>query len=511
VNAAQMLIDTVERFGEYTSVYFEGKSYTNVEHMNYACRIASVLQDHGVKAGEQVLVMMPNCPDVTAAFHGIWRLGAVIVPVTPQLGVVEVRYMLEHSDAKVAVTVPKIAPVIEEASAGIAGFDHLLVIGETDVEGAENIVPQVEAAAPFEGLVDRDEDDMAMLLYTSGTTGKPKGVMLTHNNLMTNVKATADMDRTIKPKTVGLIVLPMSHSFGVLSMNLGALYGLCWVVLSRFDTQKVFEAIDKYKVQLMPVVPTMLSYMVNFPDRDKYDMSSIESFRSGASALPNEVREECERVFDCRVTDGYGMSECSPSVTGYSVEDEFRPGSAGRPINDVSVCIMDHNDNVLPPGKHGEICVQGPNVMKGYWKNEEATRTMHRGGWLHSGDVGYLDEDGYLYITGRVKDLIIKGGENIAPKEIEEAIYEHPAVAEAAVVGVPDVTYGENIWAVIATRPGQTVTEDEIKAHAAKYITKFKIPARVIFKSDLPKNEVGKIMKKELREEIAKLASEEAS
>jgi long-chain acyl-CoA synthetase len=317
------------------------------------------------------------------------------------------------------------------------------------------------------------------------------------------------MNPAIEPGTRGLVVLPLSHSFGVLAMHLGAIFGMTWVMEEKFEPERVFAAIQRYEVQLMPVVPTMMSHMLDFPERDSYDTSSLRWLMNGASALPNEVRLECERVFDCQVYDGYGMSECGPSVTGYRTDEEFRPGSVGRTIADVSLRIVDSLDRLLPPREQGEICVQGPNLMLGYWRDEEATREALRGGWMHSGDVGWVDEEGYVYITGRKKDLIIKGGENISPKEIEEAIYEHPAVAEAAVVAVPDPVYGDDIWAAIAPSHGKTLTEDEVKAHVAGFVTKFKVPTRVVFMDELPKNRVGKIMKRVLREEMTSLAKEE--
>ncbi len=509
MNAAQLVIDNLERFGEYTSLIFEGHEISNVEHMERACRLATVLADHGVGNGDHVMVMMPTRPEVTAAFHAIWRLGAVIMPVTPQLGPREVHYLLADSGAEVVLTTPATARVVAEAAEGVEGLRHALAFGEAEVGIADNVLPLIESAPAFEGVADKDPDDMAMLLYTSGTTGQPKGVMLSHSNLVTNARAVADMNTDIAPGTRGLIVLPLSHSFGVLAMNLSALFGSAWVVQEHFEIEPVFEVIERYRVQLMPVVPTMTTYLLNFPARERYDTSSLRWLVSGAAALPNEVRLEAERVFGCQVLDGYGMSECAASVTGYWTGEPFRAGSVGRAIPGVTICIMDPQDNPLPPGEHGEVCMRGPNVMLGYWNNEAATREALRGGWMHSGDIGWLDDDGYLFISGRIKDLIIKGGENISPAEIEEAIYQHPAVAQGAVVAVPHPTYGEDIWAVIVPRPGLTVTEDELKKHISRYVTKFKVPSRVVFREDLPKNRVGKILKRELREEMAALANGE--
>ncbi len=224
---------------------------------------------------------------------------------------------------------------------------------------------------------------------------------------------------------------------------------------------------------------------------------------SGGAILPNEVRVRFEKLYGCKVLDGYGLSECAPAASTYPWYETIRPGSIGRPIPGVTITIQDREGHILPAGEPGEICIQGPNVMKGYWKNEEATREALRGGWLHSGDVGYFDEDGYLYVTDRIKDLIIKGGENISPREIEDAIYAHPAVGEVTVLGVPDDTYGENILAVVALKPGASATETDVREAAAQHVTKFKLPARIVFVDALPRNPNNKIDRKRLRLEMA--------
>lgn len=501
MNAARLAVDSIEKFGEYTAVHFEGRSLSNIEQDTYAKKLAAVLLDHRVGPGDRVLVQMSNCPEVLAAFQAIWKIGAVIVPVTPQLGVREVRFLVENSETKIVITLPIFAQRLGEATQGIPTCEHLFIIGETDGPGAEDVRPLLESATPYETLHNRDDDDMALLLYTSGTTGRPKGVMLTHENLVSNHQAVADLDR-FEERSNTLLALPLSHSFGVLMMNLISISGATASIHKKFVPRELVEAIETFKITRFGVVPTMLTGFINFADRDRYDLSSLETINSGGAILPKEVRVEFERLYDCRVIEGYGLSECAPTATSYHNDDTYRPGSVGKAIPGVKVTIQNAEGHTLPPGEQGEICIQGPNVMKGYWKDEEATRIALDGGWLRSGDVGYLNEDGYLYITDRIKDLIIKGGENISPREIEEAIHEHPAVAEAAVIGVPDPKYGENIWAVVATKPGADTTERELLEHTAKFVTKFKIPARVIFRDELPKNPTGKISKKDLRDEM---------
>lgn len=498
MNVGILSLESLEKYGEYTALHFEGKSYTNTDRNIYAGKMGAVLGDYGVKPGDHIVFMMPNSPDVTAGFQAAWKIGAVIIPVTPMLNAREVGYIIQHSESKVVVTTPILAQRLKDATAGNPEFKHLLVIGDTGVEGAVNIAPEIEAADPVTGLEDRAGDDLAMLLYTSGTTGHPKGVMLTHSNLLTNHKATASMSG-VEPQTMFLSVLPLSHSFGVMTMNVGYILGSRAVLLSHFDSGQALKAIQDYKVERFAAVPTMLTYLVNFPDREKFDASSLKKVNSGGAALPNEVRLDFERLYNCEVNEGYGLSETSPTATGYPDGVKYRPGSVGKAVPGVEVKIFTLDGKELPPGESGEICIKGPNIMRGYWKNPEATADAMRGDWFRSGDVGYMDEGGYVYITDRTKDLIIKGGENISPREIEEAIHTHPAVAECAVIGLPSTKYGEEIAAVVVLKPGKSASEEEIQAHVAKYVTKFKIPSAVIFMPFLPKNPVGKILKKDLR------------
>ena len=300
-----------------------------------------------------------------------------------------------------------------------------------------------------------------------------------------------------------LHVLPLSHSFGVLCMNVEAVIGLRSVILPRFDTPHVFHAIQQYRVRRFSAVPTMLVAMCHFHHRDRYDCSSLEHVTSGGAGLPEEVRLEFERLFGCPVRSGYGLSEAAPTVSAYPDGEACRPGSSGRPIPGVEVRIVDHEGRPLPANEPGEVCVRGPNVMTGYWNDPDATAAVIRDGWLHTGNVGHLDADGYLYITDRLKDIIIKGGENISPRQIEEALHTHPAVAEVAVIGVPDKTFGEDVYAVVVLRAGHTATEAELREHTAHFVNKFRVPARFVFRSELPKSGVGKILKRELRQELA--------
>ena len=508
MNAARLALDSLERYGEYPAIRFEGSLHTNLDQERLAGRIAAVLLDHGIGPGDRVLVMMPNRPSIFAAFQGVWKIGAVILPVMPQLGPTEVRYLLENSEATAALTAPVVAPVVGEAAAAVETLRHHLVLGETSVSKAEDVSGAVESAVPVQSLVDRADDDLALLLYTSGTTGRPKGVMLSHRNLLWTANSITSMVQ-MPPQMRILHFLPMAHSYGVLMMCAGFVKGMVATLMVQWNTQEVFENLERFQIQRLSVVPTMLTYMLDFPERDRYDLSHLAWVWSGGAALATEVCAEFERVFKCEVKDGYGLTESTACATAYSDEDSYRPGSCGRAVPGVKVTVMDDDGRLLDAGEWGEVCISGPNLMKGYWHDDDSTAAARRGAWLLSGDVGYLDEDGFLYITDRKKDLIIKGGENISPREIEEALYEHPAISEVAVAPVPHPVYGDDIWAAVVRKPGIEVDEKELRAHTAEFVTKFKLPSRFVFFEALPKNAVGKILKREIRDQFAATQREE--
>jgi long-chain acyl-CoA synthetase len=490
MNLARLGEDSVHTFGEYVSLAFEGREWTNVEQQRAGSRFAHALRRLGLGAGDRVVVLLPNCPEVLQAYTGILKAGGVIVPVVFLLGPDEVRHILADSEAKVVVTAPELLGKL----AGWTGTVVLVGGGQgglawdTLVAGEPDTFPTAERA----------DDDLAVILYTAGTTGRPKGVALSHANLAANARSAAslyELDRT----RWALMVLPLSHSYGLTVMNAGSILGTRGVLLRWFNPEAVLEAIQRYRVESMAGVPTMYVYLLHYPDAGNFDTSSMRSWGSGAAPLPLEIVEPFERRFGGRILEGYGLTEASPVVSAHRVSSVRKLGSVGPPIPGVEVAILDDADRPVAAGEVGEVCVRGANVMQGYYRLPDETARTLRGGWLHTGDMGRLDGDGYLYIVERKKDLIIRGGFNIYPREVEEVLYAHPAVAEAAVVGMRDALMGEEVLAFVALKPGATAETGALIEFCQARLAKYKCPKQVRFVEALPKSPIGKILRKELR------------
>jgi long-chain acyl-CoA synthetase len=425
------------------------------------------------------------------AYGAILKLGAVIVPVVFLLGPAEVRHILEHAEPRVVITAPELHDKIDGWPGAV-----ILVGGEAPGASCWEALTTHEPDR-FE-LVDRAPDDIAVILYTSGTTGQPKGVALSHRNLLANARASASLYELDREQWA-LAVLPLSHSYGLTVMNAGNILGTRGVLLRWFNPELVLETIQRYRVQQMAGVPTMYVYLLNYPDAERFDTSSMRLWGSGAAPLPVEIVEPFEKRFGGRIQEGYGLTEASPVVSAHRLSGQRKLGSVGQAIPGVEVTIRDDEDRVLPVDEVGEVSVRGENVMLGYYKMPEETARTVRNGWLHTGDMGRLDRDGFLFIVERKKDLIIRGGFNIYPREVEEVLYAHPAVAEAAVVGRPDPLMGEEVLAFVVARRGETASPDAIIAFCQERLAKFKCPREVRVMDSLPKSPIGKILRKELR------------
>ena len=501
-------------FGPYTQILYEDLSnkivreYSNIEVAKEATRLAAALHVLGIEKGDRVIVMMPNCPEVVISYQAIARAGAVIIPVLPLLKGAEVRYIAENSGAKAIITSAILVPMLQSALSALSTLHYIIATGITDAQPIAE--PQLVAYADMlaKGADKADAylndmegapsmDDMSVILYTSGTTGRPKGVVLTHRNLMANAISAVGVEQETRSAETQLAILPLAHSYGIVASNVAYLTGVTVVMHPRFDPTAVLSAIERHKIVAFAGVPAMFVALLYSPNAEKYDTSSLVYCVSGSAPLPVEILKGFEQKFSCQIREGYGLSEAAPVLTGHGADMPQKPGSVGVPIAGVEVRVVDVNDNPVPVGEVGEIIARGPNIMRGYYNMPEETQAALRNGWLHTGDMGRFDEDGYLYIVERKKDLIIRGGFNIYPRDVEEVLATHPAVIEAAVVGIPSERMGEEVKAfVVAGRP---VDAETLMAYCRERLANYKTPSVIEFVEALPRNAIGKIDKKELR------------
>jgi long-chain acyl-CoA synthetase len=489
---AQLLTETAGRHGERPALKLDD-SVVNYAVLNEgATRIAGLLKDKGLQAGDRVGIMLPNVPYFGVVYYGVLRAGGVVVPMNVLLKGREVEFYLSDSGAGHLFAWHDFG---EAASTGAeaAGAEAILV-KPGEFEQLVISAPRAEADEPREG------PDTAVILYTSGTTGTPKGAELTHANLLRNCTTGARDLAKIGEEDVILGALPLFHSFGQTCCLNGAVSaGACLTLIPRFDPAKALEIIARDRVTLFDGVPTMYHAMLNHPDHASADTSTLRMCISGGSAMPVEVMRAFEEQFGCIILEGYGLSETSPVASFNHPERERKPGSIGTPIEGVEMRVVDDDDDEVEPGSVGEIVIRGHNVMKGYWNRPEATEEVMKGGWFHTGDMATVDEDGYLFIVDRKKEMIIRGGYNVYPREIEEVLYEHPSVSEAAVVGVPDDSLGEEVGAAVVLKAGEDASADDIRAFVKERVAAYKYPRRIWFPDELPKGPTGKILKREIK------------
>ena len=490
VNLAQILSDSARRDPEQIAIKLEDfeLNYSLLEHA--AMRVAGMLRAHGVEAGDRVAIMLPNVPYFPACYFGALRTGAIVVPMNVLLKQREVSFFLRDSGAK-ALFVWHDFAAEAQAAAAAAGCECIEVApGEF-----EQLVLQSD---PVEEMSARDPSDTAVVLYTSGTTGTPKGAELTHANLLRNCQGCLTLF-DLGTGTVMLGALPLFHSFGqTCAMNATVVAGGLLTLLPRFDPAKALEIIGRDRVEVFEGVPTMYGAMLHVPDRSHCDTSSLVVCASGGAAMPVELLRGFEAAFGCKILEGYGLSESSPVASFNHPDRERKAGSIGTPIEGVEMKLVDGEGHGLPSGEVGEIVIRGHNVMKGYWNRPDATEEALRGGWLHTGDMARVDGDGYFFIVDRMKDMIIRGGFNVYPREVEEVLYEHPAVREAAVIGIPHDQYGEEVAAAVVLKDGAKASPEELREFVKRQVAAYKYPRRIWLVDDLPKGPTGKILKREI-------------
>ena len=490
-NLAHLLTESAARHPDRPALKLDDTVLNYATLDEGASRVAGLLKDRGVQPGDRVGVMLPNVPYFGIVYYGVLRAGGVVVPMNVLLKPREVQFYLSDPGAEHLFGWHEFAQAAEEGSRE-AGADAIIVKpGEF-----EQLLAQAPEATED---AEREPSDTAVILYTSGTTGTPKGAELTHSNMLDNCQHGGTELVRVSEQDVILGALPLFHSFGqTCCMNNAVRAGACMTMIPRFDPGKALEIIERDGVTLFEGVPTMYHAMLNHSERERYDVSSLRTCVSGGSAMPVEVMRGFEKAFGCVVLEGYGLSETSPVASFNHLDREHKPGSIGTPIHGVEMEVVDEDDNELPPGEVGEIVIRGHNVMKGYWNRADATAEVMRDGWLHTGDMARVDEDGYFFIVDRKKDMIIRGGYNVYPREIEEVLYEHPAVLEAGVIGVPDPAMGEEVAAAVVLRPDAEATADDIRSFVKERVAAYKYPRHMWFTDELPKGPTGKILKREI-------------
>ncbi|MED3836176.1 MULTISPECIES: long-chain-fatty-acid--CoA ligase [Peribacillus] len=534
------LKESAEEFPDKVSIHFQGKELTFREVHESALKFAAYLKSIGLQKGERVAVMLPNCPQGVISFFGILMAGGVVVQTNPTYTERELEYQMKDSGAKMILVMDILFPRVS-AVASRTDIEHIIVTAikeylpfpknliypfiqkkqygiviNVEHEGNHHLFSEIMKRKITEEVdtVPIDvNDDLALLQYTGGTTGFPKGVMLTHKNLLANTKmCNAWLYKNKRGEERILAILPFFHVYGMTTvLVLSVMEGNTMIIMPKFDVEATLKTIQKQKPTMFPGAPTMYIGLLNHPDIAKYDLSSINACISGSASLPLEVQEQFEKITGGKLVEGYGLSETSPVTHANFIWDQPRvKGSVGLPWPDTDSAILSLESNEeLPPNEIGEIAIKGPQVMKGYWNRPDETEKTFKNGWLLTGDLGYMDEQGFFYVVERKKDTIIAGGFNIYPREVEEVLYEHEAIQEVVVAGIPDPYRGETVKAYVVLKKNARVTEEELNEFARKNLASYKVPRSYEFRDELPKTTIGKILRRVLIEEEKKKISEE--
>lgn len=529
----QFLFDAAQEYPDRVATNFFGATIKYSELANQVDRMGTALLNLGVKKGDRVAVMLPNCPQAIISYYAILKIGAVAVMTNPMYVEREMAYQFSNAEAKVLIVLDHLYPKAEQVREE-SGLETIIVTSLREyLPWYLSLLYPIKAkkqklftSVPYDGssvlnfrdLISKSNpkatieypelDDLALLQYTGGTTGVPKGVMLTHRNIMCNTVQTSMWFPTRRRGQERVVaILPFFHVFGMtVAMNWPIYNAGTIILVPKFEVKSFVKTLAKTKPTVFPGVPTIYIAINSYPDIEKYDISSIRFCITGSAPMPIETIKHFEHLTKCRIVEGYGLTEASPVTHVNPLQGIRKIGSIGIAISDTDCRIVDleTGENDVPTGELGELIVKGPQVMKGYWKLPEETSRTLRNGWLYTGDIASMDEDGYVFIADRKKDMIIAGGFNIYPREIDEVLYEHPNIQEAVTVGVPDPYRGETVKVFVVLKEGVTMTEEEVIAYCKTKLAAYKVPTAVEFRDSLPKTIVGKILRKVLREEELK-------
>jgi long-chain acyl-CoA synthetase len=483
----------------------DSRQFTYAEFAAAVDRTASLLISHGIGKGDVVSLLMPNSAEYIIAYFACWKLGALAGPVNSLLKEHESEFVMNNSEAKAILVHSEFRERIKNLKRRLAHLQSVITFDNETEATREFGYARFQCAGRPEACAQCVPDDDAIIIYTSGTTGKPKGCLLTHGNVIANARQISDWLHFTESDRL-LTIMPLFHMNAVSVTTMSALYaGGSTVISPKFSASKFWNIISDYQITSFGSVATMLAMLLNtYPDGvpEGLDTEQLRFAMCGSAPVPAEVMKKFETTFNCPVVEGYGLSESTCRSTFNPPDERRRPGSCGLPIGNEMKVVDDHDDEVRE-GELGEIVLRGENILKGYFRDEEATRRAFRGGWFHTGDIGYRDQDGFFYIVDRKSDMIIRGGENIYPREIDEVLYQHPAVAAAATIGVPDQLYGEEVTAFIVLKDGMKIGEDALIDFCRQRLADYKCPKAIHFVREIPKGPTGKLLKRELAKKFA--------
>jgi fatty-acyl-CoA synthase len=501
VNVANFLAKSARKYPNKVALIFAERRETYAELNNRVNRLANALMAHGVRRGSKVALLFNNCHEFVESLYAALKLGGVAVPLNARLSPREMINLLRHSEASALICGEEFLERAETIRQQMERIEKFIICGNRAPDpfiSYEMLLQMASSEEPSSGEVDDSED--AFILYTAGTTAQPKGAVLTHQNCIWN-SINYCMVQLTSFEDLSLVVFPLCHVAALGTLIAHIFIGGTSLLKKAFDPYDCLETIQRMRINRWSAVPTIYNVIVNLPDLHKYDLSSVKKLGSGAAAMPVEIKNRLAEIFPhAGITDSYGQTEAAGSITILLPEDAFRKTACvGQPLPTVEVRLVNEKDEDVPLGEVGELIYNGYNRMKGYYKDPEGTQEVLRGGWMHSGDLARMDEEGYFYIVDRKKDMIVTGGENVYSREVEEVITLHPKVAEVAVVGLPDPKWGEAVTAFVVPKAGVSLSADEIIQFCKAQIAAHKAPKSVCFLSSLPKNAVGKILKRELK------------
>jgi long-chain acyl-CoA synthetase len=501
LNLGELLEERVSKVPDKTFLFSESdaRRYTYAEFNGAVNRCAQMLQTLGISKGDVISLLLPNGPEYIIAYFACWKLGAVAGPVNSLLKAQELSFVIDNSEAKALLVSSQFLPLIEEIRSDLPTLQSVVNFDD-ELNATHYYFAANPSGTPPSNEKEIEPNDEAIIIYTSGTTGRPKGCLLTHGNLIANARQISDwLGFTSNDRL--LTIMPLFHMNAVSVTTMSALYaGGSTVVSSKFSASRFWQTISDYQITSFGSVATMLSMLLStYPEGvpEGLRTNQLRFAMCGSAPVPAEVLKRFEETFNCLVVEGYGLSESTCRSTFNPPNERRRPGSCGLPIGN-EMGVVDEDDREVADGTLGEIVLRGENILKGYYKNPEATATAFRNGWFHTGDIGYRDKDGFYYIVDRKSDMIIRGGENIYPREIDEVLYQHPSIAAAAAVGIPDELYGEEVAAFIVLKDNSTLTEDEIVEFCSQRLANYKCPKTIRFVKEIPKGPTGKLLKREL-------------